>query len=320
MMDMLKAYAHQVVSYHPAAQRDEEFAEIYDSLCEEYADQKSENPDLGEQAFLNACKPHPMKYATQLAADDSAYLVGPQFYFSFLSSLKIALSIVVVFHIVIAVVTALASGHLWASFWNAVSAIPESMLWVGAAVLGVFVALEKSGEKATWLDKWDASELRGIEDHQLISRGEIAFELVFSSFALLWILDIVQLPVMVRHDGAWIRDWAVSLPDWVWPLAGLLLVIDIVFSVYRLTRTLWTRNMRLITVVTQVLWIALLAFVASQSGFLSTQNEEAAQLLPIFENVIRGSLMVAIIIIAWDTLGHVRRLLRSGGFAEQVGE
>ena len=81
---------------------------------------------------------------------------------------------------------------------------------------------------------------------------------------------------MVSHDGAWIRDWVISLPDWVWPLAGLLLVIDIVFSIYRLTRSLWTRNMRLITVVTQLIWIALLAYVASQSGFLSTQNAEAA--------------------------------------------
>lgn len=312
MMDMLKAYAHQVVSYHPAAQRDEEFAEIYDSLCEEYADQKSENPDLGEEAFLNANKPHPMKYATQLAADDSAYLVGPQFYFSFLSSLKIAFSIVLVFHVVVAAVTAFTNGHIWSSFWNAVMEIPQSLLWVGAAVLGVFVALEKSGEKATWLDKWDASELKGVEDHQSISRGEIAFELVFSTFALLWMLDIVHLPAMVSHDGEWVRGWVINLPDWIWLLAGVLLVIDIVFSVYRLTRTLWTRNMRLITVVTQVFWIALLAYVASQSGFLTVQNDEAAQLLPVLENAIRGCLLVAIVIIAWDTLSHVRRLLRSG--------
>ena len=290
---------------------DEEFAEIYDSLCEEYADQKAENPDLGEEDFLNANKPHPMKYATQLATDDSAYLVGPQFYFSFLSSLKISLSIVVVFHVVVGVVSAMASGRTWNSFWNSITGIPVSLLWVGAAVLGVFVALEKSGEKATWLDKWDASELRGIEDHQSISRGEIAFELVFSSFALLWLLDFIQLPVMVRHDGEWIRDWTVNLPDWVWLLAGLLLVIDIAFSIYRLTRTLWTRNMRLVTVVTQVLWIALLAFVAGQSGFLSVQNEEIAQLLPIFENAMRGCLLVAIVIIAWDTVNHARRLFRS---------
>lgn len=311
MMDMLKAYAHQVVSYHPAAQRDEEFAEIYDSLCEEYADQKSENPDLSEQAFLDANKPHPMKYATQLAVDDSAYLVGPQFYFSFLSSLKISLSIVVVFHVAVGVVSAVASGRIWNSFWNSITEIPGSLLWVGAAVLGVFVALEKSGEKATWLDKWDASELRGIEDHQSISRGEIAFELVFSSFALLWLLDFIQLPVMVRHDGEWIRDWAVNLPEWLWFLAGLMLVIDIVFSVYRLTRSLWTRKMRLFTVVTQLVWIALLAYVVGQSGFLSVQNEEARQLLPVFENATRGCLLVAIVIIAWDTVSHARRLFRS---------
>ena len=104
MMELLKAYARQVVSYHPAKQRDELFAEIYDSLCEEYSDRRAAEPDLSEAGFLNRFKSHPMRYATELASDGTAYLVGPQFYFSFLSALKIAAAMVVVFHVVIAAV------------------------------------------------------------------------------------------------------------------------------------------------------------------------------------------------------------------------
>ena len=146
MMDMLKAYAHEVVSYHPSAQRDDLFAEIYDELCESYSDAKSESPSLSEAEFLDRTKEHPMRFATRLAAADSAYLVGPQFYFSFLQALRIALSLVFVFHVVVGAVTALAGGNVWSSFWRSMASVPESLLWVGACVLGVFVALEKSGE------------------------------------------------------------------------------------------------------------------------------------------------------------------------------
>ena len=66
MMDLLKAYARQVVSYHPPKQRDELFDEIYDSLCEEYSDRQAGEPVLTEAGFLNRFKQHPMRYATDL--------------------------------------------------------------------------------------------------------------------------------------------------------------------------------------------------------------------------------------------------------------
>jgi hypothetical protein len=287
------------------------FAEIYDNLCEELSDQREQNPGLSEAEFLNQFKEHPMKYATDLAAGESAYLVGPQLYFSFLSALKVALSLVVVFHVIIGSVGAFASGHVWSSFWGAVSTIPQTLLWVGAAVLGVFVAMEKSGERATWLDKWDASELQAVDSHQSVSRGEISFDLVFSSFALLWILGIVQFPAMIRHDGEWISEWSVNLPDWLWLTAGFLLAIDIAFALYRLTRSLWTRRMRLVTVITQVLWIGLLVFALDQSGLVSTDHESAVQFLPVVEKATRAILLIVCAIIAWDTLSHTWRLIQA---------
>ena len=234
-MKHLKAYARQVVSYLPASQRDELCAELYDSLCEEYADYREDEPTLDEISFLNRYRKHP---------------------------LKIALSLVVVFHVVIGLVRAFASGDLFASFVGAMASIPGSLLWVGAAVLGVFVALEKSGEKASWLDTWNAGELQLADSNHSVSRAEALFELALSSFALLWVLDIVHLPDMLRHDGEWIREWTVNLPEWFWWVAGLLLVGDILFALYRLPRTLWTRPMRGITILMQVLWIGLLLFAA----------------------------------------------------------
>jgi len=310
MMDMLKAYAHQVVSYHPAAQRDDLFAEIYDELCESFSDAKEENPSLSETDFLDRNMEHPMKFATRLAGSESAYLIGPQFYFSFISSLKVAVSIVLAFHFVLGAVMAFLLGQGWSALWNTLASIPESLLWVCASVLGVFIALEKSGEKATWLDKWQASDLEAVDDHQSISKGEVIFDLVFSSFALLLILDVIQFPSMIRHDGEWISDWSVNLPDSFWWLAGLLLAFDIVFAVYRLTRNLWSRKLRLTTIVMQVFWLAILLYAIVQPDLLNVQNAEVEPFLPIIDKTVRGTLLIIMLVVAWDTLSHVWRLLK----------
>lgn len=310
MMELLRAYARQVVSYLPASQRDELFAELYDSLCEEYQDRAGDEPGLGEAAFLNRYRTHPMKYATKLAGEGGAWLVGPQFYYSFLSALKIAASLVVIFHLVIGAVRVFAGGQIRDSLIGFMFAIPDSLLWVGAAVLGVFVALEKSGERASWLDKWNAGELEPADGHQSVSRGEALFDLALSSFALLWVLDLVRLPAMVRHDGVWVREWSVNLPEWFWWAAGLLLAADILFALFRLTRSLWTRPMRGVKIVMQMLWIGMLLFAARQPDLLSVDHETAAQFLPLIEKATRGGLLVACAVIAWDTLVHAWRLGR----------
>ena len=149
-----------------------------------------------------------------------------------------------------------------------------------------------------------------MDDHQSISRGEISFDLVFSSFALLWIFDIVQPPALIRHDGEWIQEWSVNLPEWFWVLVVCLLLVDIVYAVYRLRRTLWTRNMRLLTIVTQGIWIFVLAWAASRPDLLSIEQEAVVQMLPLLEKVVRGVLLGICAIIAWDTLSHAWRLLR----------
>ena len=88
-MDLLKSYALEVVSYHPEKVRDEMFAEIYDDLCESCSDWMAQHPGSSEADYLDERGEHPMRYATRLAAEGQAWLIGPRFYFSFISALKI---------------------------------------------------------------------------------------------------------------------------------------------------------------------------------------------------------------------------------------
>jgi len=310
-MNLLKAYVHQVVSYHPPAGRDELFAEIYDEICEEYADQLVQNPALSQAEFLDVSKQHPMKYASQLASNSSSYLVGPQFYFSFLSALKTGASITAAIFLILAVISALDSGNHWRAFFQVLFEIPGALLWVSAAILGIFVAMEKAGERATWLEGWKASDLKMADDHQSISRGESFFDLGLSTIALLWIFDIIQIPPAVRHDGVWIEDWIILLPDWLWIAAVAMFLFDIVFALFRLTCNLWTRRLRLITIGSNALWLVLLGFVILQPQLLNVAGSEPgafSDLVPIINNVLKASLIVATVIIAWDLASHVWRL------------
>jgi len=311
-MNLLKAYAHQVVSYHPPADRDELFAEIYDEICEEYTDQRKKNSALSEADFLDANKQHPMKYATQLATDSSSYLVGPQFYFSFLSTLKTGASLTAGIYLVIAVVASLGSANQWRTFYSVLFEIPGTLLWVGAVILGIFVALEKGGEKATWLDNWKASDLKVADSHQSISRSEAFFDLGLSTIGLLWIIDIIQFPIVIGADHAWYGNWMVLLPDWCWIALAALFIFDIGFSLLRMTRNLWTTRLRLTTVVTNILWISIIGFIALQPQLLEVTGpvtETITDLIPALNRALKISLVVVAAIVVWDTVSQIRRLL-----------
>ena len=163
-------------------------------------------------------------------------------------------------------------------------AIPESLLWVSAAILGVFIALEKSGERASWLDDWTASDLKPIDSHQQISRTETFFDLGISTLALLWLTDIIHFPAVIRHGGVWITEWIIHLPAWFWMVVGALLVFDLAYCLLRLMRVYWSKQLRLTTIITNVLWIAVLAFAIAQPELLSFQDPVPAEfpnLLPI---------------------------------------
>lgn len=311
-MDLLKTYAHKVVSYLPAKQRDETFAEIYDELCEEYGDRLLQEPNLSQAEFLNATKMHPAKFATQLAESNSGYLIGPRFYFSFLSALRIAGSIVVVTYLILGIVAAMISGHYWSAIWGTLSDIPGTLLWVFAVILGIFVALERSGESATWLDNWDAGKMRPEDSHQQISQGNALFDLGISTVALLWIFEVVPFPGAVRHDGVWITDWLLGVPDWFWVALVIMFVFDIAFCLVRLSRTLWTTKLRLTTIVTNIIWIVLAGFAVAQPGLLTSASDAVPDLVPMLNNAVRGGLIVICLIIGWDTVSHLLQLRRTG--------
>lgn len=313
MMDVLKSYAHQVAAYHPQKVRNELFAEVYDELCEEFADWSRVHPGSDQAGFLEARKQHPMRYAAHLASEEQLYLVGPQFYFSFISTLKAAAAISVGVYLLLAIVTALTTGHWWRSVAQMALAWPQTMLWVSASILGVFVALEKSGERATWLDRWKASDLKPLESHQAVSRGEIYFDLGTSALLLLWISGIVSFPSVIRHDNMLIEGWVLNLPGASLGLAVALALFDAAYALVRLKRAYWSVRLRWISIIGNLAWIALLTWVALHGPVLSLPEPLASEVpaaLAFVNRVVSGVLAVVCVVLAFEVLEHGWRLYR----------
>lgn len=314
-MDIIKAYAEQVASFHPPGVRKELASEIYANLSEECDDWQSENEGAGPGDFLDQTKVHPMKYATQFAEAGTNYLVGPQFYFSFISAIKTAASIIFGVYFILAIMLSLTTGSYTSSFIGIIAGIPGTLLWVSAIILGIFVAIERSGESASWLDKWSSTDLRPQLEKARISRAETFFDMGISILGLLLVLGIIDLPLLVRHDGDWIDQysWFVQLPAWMWWAAGALLVFDIGFSALRLLRSYWTTPLRLITIATNLLWIALIVIAASYPQLITLVEPSRADFSDVLPLLNKGATILLLSIgavIGVDTLVHVWRLLK----------
>ena len=129
----------------------------------------------------------------------------------------------------------------------------------------------------------------------------------------MWLADIIQLPDVIRLDGEWITGWTTSLPDGFWVAAAILLVFDVAYSLFRLTRPAWSRRMRLTTIISSLAWLALLGFAIAQPELLAPESsvpDKIQELLPIANKAIRGILAVICAILVWDILTHAWRLRR----------
>lgn len=312
-MNTLKAYAHQVVSYHPARVRDSMFEELYDNLCEEFADWKVQNPEGTEESFLDECKEHPMRYATRFAPEGAAYLIGPRFYYSFVNAVKIAATAIAGIYIAIAAVMAFATGKWFGSALHMAAEYPSTLLWVSAVILGVFVALERSGETAVWMDKWKAADLPRADSHQTISRADAVFDLAVSTFGLLLIFRVVQIPPVTHHDGSLASDWGLAVPDALLWIAATLFAVELIFALLRMTRSLWTRGLRAMTITVNLAWLAVLGYAAALTPLLTLTPapDELADVLTLFNQVARGVLAVVCVVLIVDVAKHTWRLLRN---------
>lgn len=310
-MDLIRAYADKVAGYLPRKMRQETADELYDSLCEQFAD--SEQPDT-EAAVIDFIQqqPHPIRMATRLGQNESLYLIGPGFYLSFIEGIKIAALVAAVIHVAVFALSVWAGEGLLQAFVQALMGYPGTLLNAVVIIGLVFVVLERSGGRADWLDKWNPRDLKAHAGYARISKPETLFELNISAIVLLWITGAIELPGIIRIDGTWLAELITNVPDWLIAALVVLLVSDIVMAVAKLARGVWLPSLRALNLVSDVLWIGVLVVILQIDPLITAASvPEGLRVEDILVGVNTGfdiGLIIAIVITGWDAVTQLYHL------------
>ncbi|MBT8149431.1 MAG: hypothetical protein KJO24_05835 [Gammaproteobacteria bacterium] len=311
-MELFRAYADKVASYVPKALRQDTADELYDSLCEQF-DESGQS--AGHAADFVQSQPHPITMATQLSEQESLHLIGPGFYLSFIEAIKIAAIVLVLIHIGLFGLAAWGSASVMQAFFNALGDFPGTYVNVLVAITLLFVVLEKTGQRAQWLDTWNVQDLQKDAGKQKISRFDTLIELNIAAIALLWLTGVIELPPVVRHDGVWLSNLVAQIPTLLTGCIMVMLAFDLLVSAYKLLRGVWSTALRIITLLSDLVWIVLLA-VLIQIDPLVTQQALAGvprvdDVLAMINTGINVSLIIAILIICGDAINQLIRLVQS---------
>ncbi len=297
-MQIIESYVHEVARYLPEDQRSEVVADLMASLCEELDERVAEQgrePRVQDELDVLAGFGHPLKVANQYLPP--RFLIGPELYPIFVQALKILLCIALGGLVVVGLILALVSDWRispWSLFWATVGVV----VWVTVVLLGVFIALEASGERVRWYDNWTPKAI-GDSTLGIVDRGDIISNLLTSGFFLLWWNDVLVWPDIVGALDTYALELGSVWEVYFWHL-NVVVGGSFLLHFYLLVVGLWAR----LTLVTDiVLNTALLAIVAVlvSSGLIELQGTLPPEVpVDILQQILRVSLLVLMGFIVWD--------------------
>ncbi|MBU2863529.1 hypothetical protein KO489_06715 [Reinekea forsetii] len=309
-MDIIRAYADKVASYLPAKLRSDTSDELYDSLSEQFEEQEN---NVEPVEFIQQ-QPHPIRMATRLGQDEPMYLIGPGMYLSFIEAIKIAALVVAVIHIALFSLGVWSSDNVIQPLLQSLLGIPGTYMNAVLAIGVVFVILERMGERASWLDKWNAQTLVQQSQNKKIPKVETLVELNVSAIMLLWITGSIELPSMIRHDGIWLTDVSMTISEFLIGAIVLLLVLDILLAAAKLAQGWWRASLRVCNLILNLVWIGVLAILLKTENLLTVANvvdkENFSDIMVGVNTGIEVALLIAIVIIGWDGATHLYYLAK----------
>ncbi|GGX43791.1 hypothetical protein [Saccharospirillum salsuginis] len=311
-MDLIRRYSDAVTEYLPPAERRSVGDELYDDLCEQYAEQSHETGSEEHQLTFLRQQPPPMKMARRFIGE--RYLIGPDLYLPYIRSLRVATVLVAALHLLLWVVkVALGEGGYIQTTIQQLASFPGTWLVVAGILTLVFAVFERTGERIGSAVDWRPEVLRSRDVSVRIPVGETLFDMVVALVALLWWNGAVRWPLRVEHAG---ETYAWSLPEisvFVMVLVNVLLVIDLVFAAFKLIRHYWRPSIRSMDIAINLIWMGLLLYAIQADALLVYANEPLPETLVKLQSAlelsIRLGLTVVVAILGWEVLSQGRRLL-----------
>lgn len=311
-MVLLERYLHAVHGHLPARERDDIIAELGDDIRAQFSErEKSLGRPLTEQEEAELLAPYGRPLLLAARYRRRQYLIGPEVFPFYVTTLKFALAVALVVHA--AVVVGLAVGGTPAAraaetFTNYPNAALTIFFWVTAA----FALFDFAIARVTIKDKWDPRTLPPVRTTApRASRLEIGFELVIGALFVLWWTSVLRAPEPVFGPA---RSFLSLGPAWMDFYVPVLVVAlaSIVAKSITLVRPDWVTFKLVADIVMSVAGLALMGLLLRAGDLVvpTPGSTEAAALARVANMGLRVSFVVASMIIVAATVVDVRRFMR----------
>lgn len=306
-MQLVDSYLVEISRFLPEAQREDILVELRSTIEEQISDSAAgDNPTLAEQkAILNRFG-HPLKVASEY--QQQKYLIGPALFPTFVETMKTVYSILIP---VLIAVYALSWITLESNTGvrTLLNGLLEAAFWATAVTIGVFAALEYSGDRFDWYERWNADSL-SLTNHATTNRSDIVINLISEAVFLLWWNDLLVLKNWFPGFG---ESHSLALaPAWTsvyWPL-NFLAAAWFVTHVFVLFRGAWTRISLQLEIALALVALTLFGWLLMHQPLVDVSGDVG----PNGSLIVNRSAMTVIVvfggIVIWDIYLAIKRLRR----------
>lgn len=314
-MTLIKRYLEEVSAQLPAAEREDIVAEL-DSIIEakledELATSGGEPTDAAVATILTGLG-HPARVAAQYGAQQ--FLIGPQLFLPYKRVLKVAIFVATSVQLAFALVSILLTDSDGVSSISVLFNLTETALYVGFWVTLMFAALEYSGEKLEWFEKWDAFNYLSFKrvgaDRQAAVTNVITDAVVFIWWNKWFGLDH-QSPVTPDAFPFLVT----SAYDFLyWPVNAVLLAGLLLYGC-QLIQCYWTKARLSIAIGIDVASIAIISLMvmADDLFVLRGQHDELATILGKVNLSVDVILIGIVGFVVYDLYVHLKTWRKLAG-------
>lgn len=319
-MEWINAYVNEVTRRLPEKQRNDIALElkssILDALPEDYSpeDVKVVLADLGDPAEI-----------AKNYRDAPSYLIGPDYYDLFMSTVKmilqLAIGFAVAYIIIEGVITYSNSNQDWTyifsvfgkGIWTVLSTAIQTVFWVAL----VFIILERTGVAPHHItgtgQEWTPDDLKNIT--------VIPAKKAFSKFdifgAFLWTaiwgtiyftaLNLIGIYTQNEQGSGLTLLTPIFNQELLlsfWPAVVILILCELTLTIYKWVKGQWTQSLATINSLYQLLYVGLFVLIILQPNLFHSNltvelseifTTSQAQISSILETIIVVSIAVSVI-------------------------
>ncbi|MCC6568301.1 MAG: hypothetical protein IT315_03605 [Anaerolineales bacterium] len=282
-MNLIDKYVAEVGKHLPLLKGREDVEKELKSTLEDMLEDKAEQAGRprDEAMEIELLKEYGSPQRIASSYNPHPYLIGPRMFPFFLMVLKIVLTVVIVVMLVLSSIKAVTAFPLFAADFMQVimqgfgNALSTAIAAFGNVVI-VFAILERilpekeMGDFSNEKD-WDPASLAKQPDPDMVKRGDLIVEVVFTALGLAFLNGMFNLPVFTKEFSQFI------------PWINAVFLGEIILDVYLLFTAKWNTPGRIAKVIIEAVGIAITVILIRTPNLTLFTNESLLNFIKISE-------------------------------------